>query len=197
MRISCPEDDRRRTNEIWWMSGKRNMCRKLSMASRGRSDADLPRCCSGWMNWAPSAWRQLIFARRDDFELSFSCSTTRERRETYIVRCSTVWLLLVRREQWIADHQHDERVWETVSLHRLILRHWRMWFLWPMGYISLSTTYSTLLLHWQIPCNTCHDRSTSKDTSTLTNKTFNGSILLSVDDNRPRHPMDVRFGIHP
>lgn len=48
--------------DISLISGKRNICLKLSIANKGKSFWDFPKCWSGCANCAPSACKQLIFA---------------------------------------------------------------------------------------------------------------------------------------
>ena len=44
-------------------SGKRNICRKLSITNNGKSFVVFPKCCNGWVNLNPSACKQLILAK--------------------------------------------------------------------------------------------------------------------------------------
>ena len=57
--------------EISLKFGKRNMCLKLSIANNGRSLIDLPRCCNGWRNWAPSACKQFTPAKQNEKQWEF------------------------------------------------------------------------------------------------------------------------------
>lgn len=55
---------------------QRYMWRKLSIASTGRSLADFPRWCRGWVNLMPSAVKKFTIATRTDTDLRLTQNQT-------------------------------------------------------------------------------------------------------------------------